>query len=427
MRSILRSRHKNLAANFGANGAGQIITLVIQFASVPLYLYFWSAEQYGIWILLSTIPGYLAISDFGLVGATANEMTTLGQQHKRLEANQVFQTALAVIAAMSGVIMVFAVGLVTALRWNGVVPNLDIAVASLVLALVSILTIFTSLVEATYRADDRYALGATLSNLVRLLEWAVSLIFLYFYKSYSATAAGYLAGRLIGALLMIWKARESSTFSYSFGGADVKRAAKIIKPAAGFMLLPIGNILTIQSVTIAIGTFLGPASVAQFSVCRTISRGVVQASTVINKSIWPEITRLYASQRLIDIKSLFRRARFISVLLSVFLCTGIFTWKDVILSKWTHDQISVSATLLLIFLGCSLGTSLWQSSMTVLSATNNHYYFAKGYSLIAILISLAIFAVAGFGPIPVAMLLLINELALVAWSSFRLKDAMGKI
>ena len=59
----------------GAGAFGQAVTVLVQLASIPLFLRYWGIERYGEWLILSAIPSYLALSDLGFGSAAANEMT----------------------------------------------------------------------------------------------------------------------------------------------------------------------------------------------------------------------------------------------------------------------------------------------------------------------------------------------------------------
>ena len=52
MSKLKRRLLLNLAANLSNQGTG----VLIQLATVPLFLRFWSKERYGAWILISSIP-----------------------------------------------------------------------------------------------------------------------------------------------------------------------------------------------------------------------------------------------------------------------------------------------------------------------------------------------------------------------------------
>ena len=64
-----------LIGNLGSNGFAQAVQIVLQLLTVPLYSRFLGIERYGVWLLLTTVPAYLAFSDFGLTAASAADMT----------------------------------------------------------------------------------------------------------------------------------------------------------------------------------------------------------------------------------------------------------------------------------------------------------------------------------------------------------------
>ena len=72
MQATLKSK---LLRNLGANAYGQLITVVTQLVSVPLFLHYWGVTLYGEWLILSAVPAYLALSDIGFASSAANDMT----------------------------------------------------------------------------------------------------------------------------------------------------------------------------------------------------------------------------------------------------------------------------------------------------------------------------------------------------------------
>ena len=82
----MTSVKRRIAANLGANTLGRVLGVLIQLISVPVMLSHWGAWIYGEWILLSTMPSYLAMSDIGFGNVAGNEMTMLVSRGKKREA-----------------------------------------------------------------------------------------------------------------------------------------------------------------------------------------------------------------------------------------------------------------------------------------------------------------------------------------------------
>jgi len=66
-----------------ASGFGQAVTILIQLTGLPIFLHFWGVEKYGEWLILSAIPAYLAMSDFGFACVAANDMTMWVAKNQR--------------------------------------------------------------------------------------------------------------------------------------------------------------------------------------------------------------------------------------------------------------------------------------------------------------------------------------------------------
>ncbi|MCP4179884.1 MAG: hypothetical protein GY756_19150 [bacterium] len=61
----------NLASHYGTT----IVTTLIGFISVPISLNYWKVEQYGIWVIITSLATYLAVSGLGIDVASGILMT----------------------------------------------------------------------------------------------------------------------------------------------------------------------------------------------------------------------------------------------------------------------------------------------------------------------------------------------------------------
>ena len=66
---------RRIAFGFGANAFGQIVNIVIQLFSLPLFLLYWDMSTYGSWLMISAAPSYVSMADVGMVHAAGNNMT----------------------------------------------------------------------------------------------------------------------------------------------------------------------------------------------------------------------------------------------------------------------------------------------------------------------------------------------------------------
>src|SRR5579872_5172441 len=83
---------RRLLHGIGANLLGKIWVVVGQAASVPILLTVWGPKNYGLWLMVSAIPSYAVLSDFGFGSAGAVLMTQMVAKDQKAEALQVFQS-----------------------------------------------------------------------------------------------------------------------------------------------------------------------------------------------------------------------------------------------------------------------------------------------------------------------------------------------
>ena len=77
--------------NFFSLSLNQGSQTLIQIVLVPLYLTYWDLNTYSEWILITTIPIIIAISNFGLTSYGTNLVSILYNKNKKIRANFVIQ------------------------------------------------------------------------------------------------------------------------------------------------------------------------------------------------------------------------------------------------------------------------------------------------------------------------------------------------
>ena len=100
---------RRVIAGMSANSFGMAITIGIQLVSLSLFLYFWDAATYGVWLMLSAIPAYLSMADVGMVTAAGNKMTMAMGKGDLIETNRVFQSAQLFMSVVCCVIAILTI------------------------------------------------------------------------------------------------------------------------------------------------------------------------------------------------------------------------------------------------------------------------------------------------------------------------------
>ncbi|MEK7845721.1 MAG: flippase [Nitrospinota bacterium] len=107
------SRIKSISKNIKYNAASKIITLIINFALLPFIISHTGKEIYGIYILVTTITGFLGIMDFGVTGAVIKYTAEFSGKGDSKRVNEVisasfsFYMIIGIIAAVILLILSF--------------------------------------------------------------------------------------------------------------------------------------------------------------------------------------------------------------------------------------------------------------------------------------------------------------------------------
>ncbi|MCR5865811.1 MAG: lipopolysaccharide biosynthesis protein [Aquincola tertiaricarbonis] len=358
MTTAVRAR---LARGIGANAFGQALSIAIQLASLPLFLGRWDLPTYGIWLMLSALPGYLSMADAGMVTAAGNRMTMAVGRGDVAQARTVFHSATVFV---TGVCVAAGALLAAGLAWlplPGLLQPPGAALAVGCLGAGVLVAFWGGLAHQLVRATGRNAQGEMATHLVRLAEWLGQLGGLFTFGSLLSTALGGLLMRVVGTAIAARLARRGSgSIDWGFARADAAVLRGLWRPAAGFMLIPAANALSLQGMTLLVGHLLGPAAVAVFNTYRTLARVVVQATSAFSFALWPEFARAYGAEGARGVAPLYHRARRTGLWIAAVAVAAVGLGSPWLLALWTHGKIE--------FLLAPMGAML--AYATVASATH---------------------------------------------------------
>ena len=77
--------------NFITESGRQGITVLQQLLLVPLFISFWNVDTYADWIIISVIPTYLLLANFGLVTYGGNLVCIEYNKNKKNEVNFIYK------------------------------------------------------------------------------------------------------------------------------------------------------------------------------------------------------------------------------------------------------------------------------------------------------------------------------------------------
>lgn len=411
-----------LTGNVSAQGFALAVQLVVALVTVPIFARTWGLENYGLWLLLFTLPSYLALADFGYGGAAANAMTAdvaRGERNKALGLHRELTGATA-----SGSLAVFA--LIAILVWLAGKPLLGFAESAadgravptvLALAVYALVALNARARGNALRATGHYAKATYCIGFSALLAVVLAGVAALAGKGFLGAACGYALGEAVGFAIMTWLvARHAPDFRSALLPKGALLLAPLTHAALGLVSLAVGFALILQGSIIALGAAVGAAAVPAFTALRTISRVGVQSVGVVSLAVTPELTMARArgdAERARDLVSLNLAVAMVLVVPAIGVL--VLFGQDIV-DLWSGGVIHTSRSLVAVMaIIMALGV-LWGPLAAFLTADNLQSRYAHAFVLFAtvgVALAYPLAKVAGGTGAGIAMAL--AELALLLW------------
>ncbi len=376
---------RRVLKGMGAWGSAQIATIVIQLASLPIFLSYWSIETYGTWLTISTIPSYLVLADFGFLTATSNKMIALEAVGKHKEANVTFQSGVLFILGVSAVIMLLAVlGMETA---SFVFPKFE-QYSSVVLVLTGavVVSLVGSLAQTVFIATQGFAAGTYLYTIARVLDWLGSIVGLVIGGSFMSVALCGTICRAVFTLYFIYLSHHRRPeIKWGLRHASARELRESLKPASLFLIFPLASALSLQGFIVLVTATLGPAATAIFSSYRTIARIVVQCAAALSQSMWPEFSHMHSTQEVARLRRTYSNAARLSSAIGLAASLTVLAISPLLIAYWSKGHITFSWSLMTAFMVYSLIASMWHVPRVMLMSINQHALLARQYFTFSVL------------------------------------------
>jgi O-antigen/teichoic acid export membrane protein len=253
-----------------------------------------------------------------------------------------------------------------------------------------------------------------LKSILSLTAFASMIIAVVLGCGTRVTALVFAAANILGTLVLCAMVRRDIPWiRFGWGHASFSEIRKLARPAIAFMGFPLGNALNLQGTLLAVSYALGPVAVVVFGTARTVSRVALQMVSMVNGTFEPELSIAYGAGNLALTRTLLRRACQLALIVAFVIVVAMMTFGPWFLTHWTGGHVPPSRPLLCILLLVVVLYSLWSTSSTLMTSTNQHQklamYYIVGTSLNCVL---CYFLARVYGLYGAAASLLVSELVM---------------
>lgn len=385
-------RHK-ITRNLSGYTYSQLITLGSQILVVPFFLSAWGVQKYGEWLVLTSIPTFLAMLELGVAEASATRASLASGSRDIVTIRKTIDTALAFSIITSLIVAILGTIIATTVPWTTYLKltTIDLQSSKHIFIYMSLYLAGNFLagpISAWLKSMDLTATSAFSMANRRAAEMVVIAISLLGGANPTTLAACLMITSFATTTIYYFIALHHSTIgAMSLSNADRKELYVVFWPAISFMALPLSQVATLQGGVLILNSLAGGATVAAFSMSRTMVRLLMQIGIVFNNAMRPEVSRLLGQNLEAKARKIVKKGSLTAAgIMLVGLC-GVALFGSKILAIWSDGKVILSETFLVILALHAVINVLWYVPSTLLFAQNKHgniSWFYMAFSTISL-------------------------------------------
>jgi O-antigen/teichoic acid export membrane protein len=355
------------------------VTLVAQLALVPIYLSYWSAETYGVWLALQAFYTFGTILGMAHLTFLENEFIRIGNSSL-----QVLGRVLWSAIPMAALIAVVQLALVAGLIWTGLFASLvtpdglaDHVLASDA-AWVALAQLVGWLIVVTVSLYVRMLCG--IGYYSRFAWWGLPYVILYAAVPVAVLACGggFLAvglSQVVATLVcngawLVDALRIATRHAIAVQKPDLDTGAQAVR-SSGYVLLRLFlETLRQSGFRLAMLPTVGPVRLAEFSTQRTVGNTAFQCLNSVYAPLLPELMRYVRERRQEHIEGAFSMLWMLLVLILGPLTILLQALMPTLFPWWTRNAFAFDGVLLSLLSASVLMNIVSLPAVAVCSGNN---------------------------------------------------------
>jgi O-antigen/teichoic acid export membrane protein len=352
---------KNMLISFTLKG----LSILSGFVLVPLTLDYVGVEQYGIWLTLSSIIGWIAFMDLGMGNGMKNKLAAAFALNDRENAKKYVSTTyvgLSVVFGIFAIVFLIATPFLdfAQLLNTTAVDRKELFWVVQIVFMFFILGFILRLIGVVLLSDNRSAMNNAIlpvSNIISLLIiYILTLTTKGSLLKLSITYAGITPIMFLGLTLFFFS-KEYKYLTPSLKYVDLNYFKEIFNLGFKFFVLQIAVLVIFTTDNIIITRLLGPQHVTPYNIAFRYFNLINMAFGIILQPTWAAYANAYARQ---DIKWIRGVMRKMVLIYAGFMALALimFTFSQIFYRFWIGDKLYVGE-LLSLFMVTSVMLTCW--------------------------------------------------------------------
>ncbi len=374
---------------------GRIVSNIgVRLLRLPLLLTVLGVEDFGRWLVLTSLSSWLSIPNTGTASFAAGSMAMSAGAGDLHAARRTYSDLVFFHSILFAILSCFAwltSSLIPLHLWLGIPAGraLECVRALQLMSLGVLVAGMSETFGARLKASGRSHILAFWLGGVAWLELLLLMAVLRYTERFDIMAATLpICSFILMVGLYVSSRRSLRQVRFDRSCVTWEGQFRLFRKGLYYQAFPLGNAILLQGQVLVVQWLLGPASVAVFSTARTLVRVISQGLEIVNHSVWPEMSLLFGSRNMGRIAVLHRSSVMFSLGLSIVSVSLFFVSGPSLYALASGNTLMADRPLLSCFLVAVPLNALWYTSSMVQLACNRHEGIAKRY-LASTLIALA--------------------------------------
>jgi O-antigen/teichoic acid export membrane protein len=400
------------------------LSIILNILLVRIMLQGLGKYNYGLWVTISSLFGFMILSDLGL-GQSATKLIAEREDHTTQDyfvdkelVSTTFYTNLLIGFVILLTNIILSVFVYKILNLN----SLEKANIGYVYILLSV-NFFITFIFSTFRnvlIGYKYISANNILNLIKnVSNFILITLVLNINKSLYSIAIVQITLSLIFGILSIYvikyyKIKISIKFKYF----SIKTFKVIFKPGAYYLILQFAGILGGNTDNLILNYFISPSVVAIYSAGYKLAITSMQLVFTVVDNLFPFISQLDAKNNNEKLKNIFMISEKYSIYIGIFIMFTFIIFGRPIMEIWIGEGNYVGDTAIFLFSMYVLLNIINHVPIVFLQGMNKHSVLAK-LSLVEALVNvvLSIILVEYFGAYGAILGTVIADIFLLFWYS----------
>ena len=366
------SRKSSFIKGFASTTAQSILIKIIGFLVTPIVLTYLNPTEYGIWVIIGSLLGYMGLMDFGVTGATTAIAAKSNTSENENKINVLINNSF-VLQCLIG-LLIIVVGGVFSIYFPNIfeMNNYSKDDAWLVFLLATIgygISMPPKALKGLIRARQMIALLVWLEFALFILTTSLNLLLLHLGFGLLALPLGTICLRILSYPLFIYVAKKSyPNLSIDLSCINYGNMKNIFGVSLYWFVGMLAAMVIYSTDTILIGVFINAALVTTYALSYRLTEVLREFIYSFNFTLMPALGQLMGQGDKCKVRDLYLKSQPIILSIAFMASAAIYLFNGMFVSFWVGEDYFAGESISLIFASILFFGVVFQSSSVILTA-----------------------------------------------------------